>query len=580
VDVYLSVMERLADMGVEWVQVDEPALALDLDTDARVLFTLAYDRIASATRRPKIMIVTYFGGIQHNLGLAKTLKSEGLHLDLVRAPEQLDAILDVAGEDLVLSLGVIDGRNIWRTDLDRALKLLKRAECAIGSERIQVAPSCSLLHCPIELDDETAMEADVREWLAFGKQKLQEVAALMRALNEGEPSVARIFKEAREAMVRRRKSLRVHITAVKERLTKVNDDMERRATPFTGRIKKQQKHLKLPLLPTTTIGSFPQTTDVRKLRADWKKEKLTNAQYEQALEQATIETIRFQEETGLDVLVHGEFERNDMVEYFGEQLEGYIFSQNGWVQSYGSRAVKPPIIFGDIQRPKAMTVRWSKFAQSQTRKPMKGMLTGPVTMLQWSFVRDDQPCSMTCEQLALAIRDEVCDLEAAGIRVIQIDEPAIREGLPLRRKDWGSYLDWAVRCFRLASSGVKDETQIHTHMCYSEFNDMIESIAALDADVISIEASRSRMELLKSFEHFVYPNAIGPGVYDIHSPRVPSQEEIVKLLRLAQRYVPLERLWVNPDCGLKTRGWAEVKPALVNMVEAAKIVRKEMKNEK
>jgi 5-methyltetrahydropteroyltriglutamate--homocysteine methyltransferase len=453
--------------------------------------------------------------------------------------------------------------------------MLRRADDRIGADRIQVAPSCSLLHSPIDLDSESALDPEIKEWMAFGKQKLQEVAILTQALNHGVDSGAERFVASREALERRRISAKVNSPKVQQRLAAVTEEMTQRATPFLQRISRQQKHLNLPLLPTTSIGSFPQTREVRKLRADFKSSKLSDHAYRDALITEMSKTIGFQEEVGLDVLVHGEFERNDMVEYFGEQIEGYLFSENGWVQSYGSRAVKPPVIFGDVNRPRAMTVEWSQLAQKHTQRPMKGMLTGPVTMLQWSFVRDDQPRRVTCDQLALAIRDEVQDLEQAGIKVIQIDEPALREGLPLCRKDWQAYLDWAVRSFRLASSGVKDDTQIHTHMCYSEFNDIIESIAAMDADVISIEASRSRMELLNSFERFVYPNAIGPGVYDIHSPRVPSVEEIRELIQLALKYVPLERLWINPDCGLKTRGWLEVRKALENMVAAAKMVRQE-----
>ena len=575
VEVYAEMLRKLSSLGVSWVQIDEPALVLDLNTDQRILFTLAYDRLMHLQPRPKIMLATYFGSLGDNLKLALALHTEGLHVDLVRAPEQLDPLLKNWSAPLNLSLGVVDGRNIWRTDLDRAHEMLRRAADRIGADRIQVAPSCSLLHSPIDLDSESALDPEIKEWMAFGKQKLQEVAILTQALNHGVDSGAERFVASREALERRRISAKVNSPKVQQRLAAVTEEMTQRATPFLQRISRQQKHLNLPLLPTTSIGSFPQTREVRKLRADFKSSKLSDHAYRDALITEMSKTIGFQEEVGLDVLVHGEFERNDMVEYFGEQIEGYLFSENGWVQSYGSRAVKPPVIFGDVNRPRAMTVEWSQLAQKHTQRPMKGMLTGPVTMLQWSFVRDDQPRRVTCDQLALAIRDEVQDLEQAGIKVIQIDEPALREGLPLCRKDWQAYLDWAVRSFRLASSGVKDDTQIHTHMCYSEFNDIIESIAAMDADVISIEASRSRMELLNSFERFVYPNAIGPGVYDIHSPRVPSVEEIRELIQLALKYVPLERLWINPDCGLKTRGWLEVRKALENMVAAAKMVRQE-----
>jgi len=575
-DVYAEVLERFAAMGIEWVQIDEPELVMDLSDEARTLFDRAYNRLVWLDRRPRIMLATYFGGLRDNAELALGLEVDGLHLDLVRAPEQLENVLAGIGETTVLSLGVIDGRNVWRTDLDRALSLLRRAADAVGTERIQVAPSCSLLHCPIDLDREKTLDPEVKEWLAFGKQKLQEVAALTRALNEGESAVAEFFEASRDALERRHSSPRVTNHEVQQRLAAVTDEMTHRATPFPERIKLQQARLKLPPLPATTIGSFPQTREVRRLRADLKKGEITLQEYENTLEEEITRAIRFQEETGIDLLVHGESERGDMVEYFGEQLEGFIFTRFGWVQSYGSRATKPPIIFGDVHRPAPMTVRWSRFAQDNTTRPMKGMLTGPVTMMQWSFVRDDQPHRTTCRQLALAIRDEVLDLEQAGIKVIQIDEPAMREGLPLRRSEWGEYLAWAVRCFRLASSGVEDGTQIHTHMCYSEFNDIIESIAEMDADVISIEASRSRMELLNIFEDFVYPNCIGPGVYDIHSPRVPSSEEIIELLHRAMKFVSVERLWVNPDCGLKTRDWPEVRASLRNMVAAVREVRKEI----
>ncbi len=578
VDVYIEVLGKFAAMGVEWVQIDEPALVLDLDEEGVELFRRAYERIAGTTQRPKVMIATYFGGLEDNLGLALGLGAEGLHLDLVRAPRQLDKVIARAGETLVLSLGVIDGRNIWRADLDRTSAILRLAANGLGgSQRIEVAPSCSLLHCPIDLEYETSLAPEIREWLAFGVQKLEEVAALAKTL-DGDAGFAQQFVSSRVALGRRHSSARVTRPEVQKRLAKLDKKMTRRESRYEKRIEAQRRKLNLPQFPTTTIGSFPQTREIRKLRVALRKGELTREQYETAIEEQTLKTIRFQEANGIDLLVHGEFERNDMVEYFGEQLEGYLFTKFGWVQSYGSRGVKPPIIFGDILRTGPMTVRWSKFAKENTGHPMKGMLTGPVTMLQWSFVRDDQPRKVTCQQLALAIRDEVIDLEAAGIDVIQIDEPAMREGLPLRRKDWPEYLDWAVRCFRITSSGVRDETQIHSHMCYSEFNDMMESIAAMDADVISIEASRSRMELLDSFEEFVYPNDIGPGVWDIHSPRVPSKEEIVELLHKAMKHVPRERLWVNPDCGLKTRDWPEVEASLKNMVAAAKQVREEFKD--
>jgi 5-methyltetrahydropteroyltriglutamate--homocysteine methyltransferase len=573
VDVYIEALSCLTQMGVDWVQIDEPALILDLDDEGKELFNRAYKKLTALKNRSQILTATYFGEVGDNLDLALSLGVEGLHLDLVRAPEQLEEALNAIPDKMTLSLGVIDGRNVWRANLDKAFALLNKASDKIGLERIQVAPSCSLLHSPIDLKYESEMDAEIKEWLAFGVQKLEEVSTLTKALNFGKSAVPKEFRASAEAWEKRRNSSRVHNPKVQKRLNAVNNTMLKRKSPFEQRAQIQNREFKLPLLPTTTIGSFPQTLEVRKLRASFNKDDLTLVQYEKALETEMVKTIRFQEEIGLDVLVHGEFERNDMVEYFGEQMEGYVFTQNGWVQSYGSRGVKPPIIYGDIHRPHPMTVRWSAFAQKQTSKAMKGMLTGPVTMLQWSFVRDDQPRSLTCRQLALTIRAEVQDLEKAGVHIIQIDEPAIREGLPLRKKDWPRYLNWAVESFRLASSGVEDRTQIHTHMCYSEFNNIFQAIADLDADVISIEASRSRMDLFEAFKGFIYPNGIGPGVYDIHSPRVPSVEEMVELLRSALKFIPKERLWVNPDCGLKTRGWPEVTSALKNMVQSAKIVR-------
>lgn len=570
--VYGEILARFSKMGVQQVQIDEPTLVLDLDEEAVNLFRTAYAYFSVQEALPSLMVATYFGTIEHNLDLAVSL-ADGLHIDLVRAPGQLKAVAGVLTGSQTLSLGVVDGRNVWRTDLEHAFDMVKQGVELVGSDRIQIAPSCSLLHSPIDLERETKMDSEILEWLAFGKQKLDEIQALTLAANGKRDEVADFFDANAKAIRNRRSSSKVTNPAVQVRMAKLNDDMARRATPFSERIRIQQEKLHLPPYPTTTIGSFPQTKDVRKLRASLKKGEITQQQYDDAIAEVTLETIRFQEEADLDVLVHGEFERNDMVEYFGEQLDGFVFSQNGWVQSYGSRGVKPPIIFGDINRPAPMTVRWSKFAKDHTDRPMKGMLTGPVTILQWSFVRDDQPRKTTCEQISLAIRDEVVDLESAGIDVIQIDEPAIREGLPLRRQDWAEYLDWAVRCFRISASGVQDATQIHTHMCYSEFNDMIESIAAMDADVISIEASRSRMELLDSFDNFVYPNDIGPGVWDIHSPRVPSREEMVELLKAALKHVPKDRLWVNPDCGLKTRGWEETRTSVRNMVDAAKTLR-------
>ncbi|MDX9723130.1 MAG: 5-methyltetrahydropteroyltriglutamate--homocysteine S-methyltransferase [Myxococcota bacterium] len=577
-EVYAQVLERFAGLGADWVQLDEPYLLHDLEPAQAQLFAQAYARLQASSARPKLLIATYFGGIAHNLELALSL-GEGLHLDLVRSPEQLDAILDADDGARVLSLGLVDGRNIWRNDLDASLSVARHAARRLGgSERLWLSPSCSLLHAPIDLDAEQKLDPELRAWLAFGKQKLREVTALTTALQQGEEatwtaSVREAFAASRDARVSRGSSPRVHDPAVRARVESIDAGMRARPESFAERSKAQRERLALPLLPTTTIGSFPQTKELRRLRSELKKGKLSEEAYEQAIREEIASAIRAQEELGLDVLVHGEFERNDMVEYFGERLSGYAFTQNGWVQSYGSRAVKPPIIFGDVSRPVELSVSWARYAQSCSERPVKGMLTGPVTMLQWSFVRDDQPREKTCEQLALAIRDEVVELEAAAISVIQIDEPAFREGLPLRQGDWADYLRWAVASFRLASSGVRAQTQIHSHMCYSEFNSIFDAIAALDADVLSIEASRSRMELLDAFEDFAYPNDIGPGVYDIHSPRIPSVEEMEELLVAALRHVPVERLWVNPDCGLKTRGWEEVRSALSNMVEAARRVR-------
>jgi 5-methyltetrahydropteroyltriglutamate--homocysteine methyltransferase len=574
--VYEQVLERLRAVGAAWVQMDEPILVLDLPEDARDALIRCYQRLHQAVPGVSLMLATYFGSLGDNLETACRLPVAGLHVDLVEGCSQFDSVLARLTGDKILSLGVIDGRNIWRADLDRALQLLWRAAERCGMERCQIAPSCSLLHCPIDLDLETALDERVRSWLAFAKQKLQEVRLLGRVIEDGVVNWTAEVEANRRVLRERQDSPLVHVPQVQARAQTVTDSMFARQSPFGKRRTAQRRRLNLPLLPTTTIGSFPQTQMVRAARADFKAGRCSATEYEAQMRAQIEHAIRFQEEIGLDVLVHGEAERNDMVEYFGEQLTGFAFTRHGWVQSYGSRCVKPPIIYGDVSRPGPMTVSWIRYAQSLTRKPVKGMLTGPVTILQWSFVRNDQPRSDTCRQIALALREEVADLEKAGIQVIQIDEPALREGLPLRRSEWQGYLDWAVACFRLASSGVRDETQIHTHMCYAEFNDIIEAIAALDADVISIEAARSRLELLQAFEQFDYPNEIGPGVYDIHSPRVPSREEIVTLLRSALRRFPADCLWVNPDCGLKTRDWPEVRAALANMVDAARELRREL----
>ncbi|HEU0231195.1 MAG TPA: 5-methyltetrahydropteroyltriglutamate--homocysteine S-methyltransferase [Burkholderiaceae bacterium] len=568
--VYGQILRRLKDMGVQWVQIDEPILVLDLPDDWKQAFARVYGKLAGSGL--DILLATYFGALGDNLSVLKDLPVQGLHVDLVRAPDQLDDVLAVLRSDQVLSAGIIDGRNIWRTDLDRALAVLAPAKARLG-DRLWLAPSCSLQHVPVTLEGETELDAELRGWLSFAVQKLDELAWLAAALDGTASSeVQAALAAQRAALEARRVSPRTHNTVVRNRARDAAAVGRERA-PFERRIESQHQALGLPTYPTTTIGSFPQTNEIRALRRDWKAGSLTDAGYEKAIRAEIEHVIRFQEKIGLDVLVHGEPERNDMVEYFGELLAGFAFTRNGWVQSYGSRCVKPPIIFGDVSRPAPMTVAWTAYAQSLTDKPVKGMLTGPVTILQWSFVRDDQPRQATCAQLALALRDEVVDLESAGIRVIQIDEPAFREGLPLRRGDWATYLAWAVDCFRLSTSGVRDDTQIHTHMCYSEFNDIIEAIAAMDADVITIETSRSNMELLGAFEDFRYPNDIGPGVYDIHSPNVPNVDWMVDLIRKAAGRLPPERLWVNPDCGLKTRAWPETEAALVAMVDAAKVLR-------
>ena len=569
--VYEEVLRRLAEAGATDVQLDEPFLALDLSGDALGAYDAAYDRLSRvAPGQLDLHLATYFDGLRTNLEPALDLPVASVHLDLVRAPGQLSHALDLVPDDTKLSLGVIDGRNVWRADLDAKLKVVQEAVRTLGPERVLVGPSCSLLHVPVDLDTEQALGEEATTWLAFAKQKLEEVVALARAANSEEKDQTElVFEAGRNAQESRARSDRIHDPDVQARAEAVTDELLQRDSPFEKRRLVQQDALGLPVLPTTTIGSFPQTTEVRKQRSAFKKGNVSRSEYESFLEGVIEDTIRRQEEIGLDVLVHGESERSDMVEYFGQRLEGFLFTQNGWVQSYGSRCVRPPIIYGDVSRPEPMTVRWSEYAQSLTEQPVKGMLTGPVTILQWSFVRDDQPRAETCRQIALAIRDEVGDLEEAGLSVIQVDEPALREGLPLRQSDWDDYLGWAVDAFRLASAGADDATQIHTHMCYSEFNEIIDAIAAMDADVISMEASRSKMELLGAFEAFDYPNQIGPGVYDIHSPRVPSTEEMANLVEKALDVLPAEQLWVNPDCGLKTRRWKEVEPSLRNMVAAA-----------
>jgi 5-methyltetrahydropteroyltriglutamate--homocysteine methyltransferase len=571
---YGQIFQRLAELGVEWVQIDEPILVLDLPQAWKNAFERAYNQIQ---RDPlKKLLATYFGGLEENLGLAANLPVDGLHIDLVRAPEQYPTILDRLPAYKVLSLGVVNGRNVWRCDLEKALATLQHAHERLG-DRLWVAPSCSLLHSPVDLGREDQLDAELKSWLAFAVQKCAEVAVLAQAVDQPDAANVRAaLAESRAVQAARAASPRIHKPAVQARVAAITARDSQRQSPFAQRIEQQRAGLNLPLFPTTTIGSFPQTASIRLARQSYKQGKLSEAEYVEAMHSEIRHAVEVQEHLGLDVLVHGEAERNDMVEYFAEQLDGYAFTRFGWVQSYGSRCVKPAVIVGDLSRPHAMTVEWIRYAQGLTRKVMKGMLTGPVTMLMWSFPREDVSREAQARQLALAIGDEVLDLEAAGIRIVQIDEAAFREGLPLRQAQWQSYLDWATEAFRLCAAGVRDETQIHTHMCYSEFNDVIESIAAMDADVITIETSRSDMELLEAFEAFDYPNEIGPGVYDIHSPRVPDASEMANLLRKAARRIPAERLWVNPDCGLKTRGWAETEAALIHMVAAARQLRAEL----
>ncbi len=566
IPVYLEILARLKEQGVEWVQIDEPILALDLPQEWIDALTPTYVELVQGA--PKLLLATYFDSVEEHAERLKALPVAGLHIDLVRAPQQADAFVRDYPADKVLSVGIVDGRNIWRCNIAAALQMLNPLHEILGGQ-LWVAPSCSLLHVPVDLSQEAKLDQTLKSWMAFATQKLAEVSILARGVTNGKEAIAPQLAQADAALESRTYSPLVHNRNVRQRCAALSEKDTQRATPFTQRIAKQQARFKLPAFPTTTIGSFPQTAAIRAVRADYKQARISAAEYQEKMQAEIRYAVRKQEELGLDVLVHGEPERNDMVEYFGEQLSGFAFTTYGWVQSYGSRCVKPPIIYGDVERPRPMTVEWAQYAQSLTPKPMKGMITGPITILQWSFVRNDIPRADVAVQIALAMRDEVQDLEQAGIAIIQIDEAAIREGLPLKKSDWPFYLDWAVRAFRVCSSGVKDETQIHTHMCYSEFNDILPAIAAMDADVITIETSRSDMELLEAFREFAYPNDIGPGVYDIHSPRIPGTEEMLRLMRKACAVIPAQRLWINPDCGLKTRGWPEVEAALKNMVEVA-----------
>ena len=567
-DAYGVLLKEIAEQGVEWVQIDEPILSLDLNAQWKSAFERAYHQLNKAPLN--ILLASYFGPLNENLSLACSLPVGGIHLDGVTGNSDLNSVLDKLPTYKILSLGLVNGRNVWRNDLSASLKILEPFAVALGA-RLWVSSSCSLLHSPVDLESETKLPAELKPNLSFAKQKLNEVSILTRALNADD--VAAYIAESDAAVLTRSQSTHVHNEEVKTKVGEVNDDLFQRHSPYAQRSLAQNAALNLPLFPTTTIGSFPQTQDIRSARRRYKKGELSKVLYESTMELSIQQAIKEQEQIGLDVLVHGEAERNDMVEYFGEQLSGYGFTQYGWVQSYGSRCVKPPIIFGDISRPAPMTINWIQYAQSLTEKPVKGMLTGPITMLCWSFAREDISLKEQAFQIALALREEVADLENAGISVIQVDEPALREGLPLRKSDWQQYLDWAVNAFKLSVSVVQDTTQIHTHMCYSEFNDIIASIADLDADVITIETSRSNMELLNAFKAFDYPNEIGPGVYDIHSPVVPNQDWMQGLIEKAAQRIPADRLWVNPDCGLKTRGWPETREALTLMVKAAHALR-------
>ncbi len=569
--VYEEMVAKFVELGAEWIRFDEPIFALDLTDAERSALQSAYKRIRASGKGAKIFVASYFGTLGENLESYCSLPVDALHLDLRRAPEDLEPALSCLDNDKSLSLGIIDGRNVWKTEYDRVFPLIELASEALGSERVILSTSCSLLHSPVTLQNESQLGGDLREWLAFADEKLGELCDL-RKIALRAPGSDRLLSENAAIFEKRRSHPSVINPSLRDRLSNLESDDFRRTEAYEER-RQAQKSLDLPYFPTTTIGSFPQTAQTRSIRRRFKQGDVSESEYERYLKEEIQNCVELQEKIGLDVLVHGEFERNDMVEYFGEQLDGFAFTENGWVQSYGSRCVKPPLIYGDVSRPRSMTVDWAVYSQSLTDRKMKGMLTGPVTILQWSFARDDLERVQIAYQIGLAIRDEASDLEAAGISIIQIDEPAFREGLPLRQADWNDYLEWSTRAFRLSSSSVKADTQIHTHMCYSEFNDIIDSIAAMDADVITIETARSNMELLKAFSDFDYPNEIGPGVYDIHSPRVPTTGEMVRLIQQAARSIPKDRLWINPDCGLKTRDWPEVESSLRRMTAAAEMLR-------
>ena len=571
IPIYKKIFKLLKSFGADWVQVDEPILSLDLDKDFKEKFIPTYNSFAKDS--PKILLTSYFSSAYPNFNILKKINVTGIHLDLINTKsEELNKILKNFPMNKFLSAGLINGRNIWKNNLFKSIECIKKIKKKINHDKLIISSSCSLLHSPVDLNKEQKIDSRINDWLSFANQKLDEIVFLQKYFNSNLLNKSEYLTNNKISVKKREQSTLIHNKNVKKRMKSISPRMLKRNNNYFLR-KMIQDELNLPLFPTTTIGSFPQTNEVRKFRLKFKKKEITQKSYESFLKKETKKAIKFQESIDIDVVVHGEFERNDMVEYFGEQLKGFIFTKFGWVQSYGSRCVKPPIIFGDITRTKPMTVFWSKYAQSLTKKIVKGMLTGPVTILQWSFVRDDQPRELTCKQIALALLDEVLDLEKNGLKIIQIDEPALREGLPLRKNEWNSYLKWAIDSFKIASSSVNDETQIHTHMCYCEFDDILDSIEKLDADVISIETSRSNMELLDSFKNYKYPNSIGPGVYDIHSPRVPNLNEIKSLLEKAQKYINKDKIWVNPDCGLKTRGWPEVKKALKSMTSVAKSFR-------
>lgn len=566
---YQAILAKLAKQGVEWVQIDEPILALELDKPWQDSFKLAYQVIRSDV---KVLLTTYFDSVADTLDKIVELQVDGLHIDLAASPEQLELVVEKLPQDWILSAGIVNGRNVWRADLSSQLARLQPLKDELG-DRLWIASSCSLLHSPVDLELEPALSEEVRSWFAFAKQKVTEVALLGKALDGDHEAI--LACETYSAPIQARKNAsHVNKPHVQARLNTITESLAQRSAPYAERAAHQNEVLGLPLFPTTTIGSFPQTSEIRVQRSAYRAGKLTESEYQEALKGHIADAVKRQEALDLDVLVHGEAERNDMVEYFAENLAGFQTTKFGWVQSYGSRCVKPAIVVADIEREKPMTVEWSTYAQSLTSKQMKGMLTGPVTILCWTFPREDITRKQIAQQLALALRDEVSDLQDAGINIIQIDEPAIREGLPLKKRDHKAYLEWAVESFKISAASAKPETQIHTHMCYSEFNEIIDSVASLDADVITIETSRSNMELLKAFEEFNYPNEIGPGVYDIHSPNIPSKEWIEGLINKAAEKIPAQRLWVNPDCGLKTRNWQETEASLANMVLAAKALRK------